>query len=46
MNEHDLQTLRLMLMMYRQGWLDATEHIRGQTMRIDREIKALYRELQ
>lgn len=43
--ERDIQTVRLLLMMYRQGWLDARDHLLAQTMKVDREILRKYKEL-
>lgn len=48
MNEitaQDIQTIRLLLMMYRQGWVDAAEYLNKQSLHIAHQIKKQYRDL-
>jgi hypothetical protein len=45
LDERSVQTVRLMLMMYRQGWLDAAEYLAGETMRQARAMQQEYNRL-
>lgn len=40
--ERDIQITRLLIMMYRQGWIDATAYLRAETTSVAHRIKADY----
>lgn len=41
----DLQTARLLLALYRQGWRDAVAHLSVQSRVVDRQFKDMYSKL-
>jgi hypothetical protein len=45
MTDKDLQTVRLLLMMYRQGWLDAGRYLAGEANRHGMILLKQYRAL-
>lgn len=45
LDPRELMNLRIILMMYRQGWIDACQHLTAETRRIKREMENKYQNL-